>query len=80
MLNWMEQMAEVYIIKLYNAELYLRDIKDCLSLTFIDNPLDAIYFTKELAEETVRFLQANTDHSLIEMQLNDQEDVSDNLL
>ena len=73
-------MAEVYIIKLYSADLYLKDIRDCLSLTFIDNPMDAIYFTKELAEETVRFLHTNTDHSLIATPLDDKEDMSDNLL
>jgi hypothetical protein len=78
MQNWMEQMAEVYVISLSKANLYLKDIGDNLTLSFVDNPFDGMFFTKELAEETTRFLNINTHHFLTVEPLNDEENVQDN--
>jgi len=72
------RMLEVYVICLSKSNLYLKDIGDSLSLSFVDNPFDALYFTKELAEETTRFLNINTSHFLTVEPLNDEENVQDN--
>lgn len=77
MLNWMEQMAEVYVISLSKANLYLKDIGDNLGLSFVDNPFDGMFFTQELAEETTRFLNINTPHFLTVGPLNEQEDATE---
>jgi len=71
-------MAKVYIIYHSKSNLYLKDIGDNLSLSFVDNAFDALFFTKELAEELVRFLNINTPHFLSVESINEEEDVSDN--
>ena len=72
-------MDEVYVVCLSKSNLYLKDIGDNLRLSFVDNSFDGMFFTKELAEETTRFLNINTSHFLGIEPLNDQEDVPDNL-
>ena len=79
MLNWMEQMSEVYVLALSFNNLYLKDIGDNLKLSFVDNSFDAMFFTKDLANETVRFLNSNTPHFLTVEPLNDEENGTDNL-
>ena len=75
----MEQMDEVYVISLAYTKLYLKDIGDNLSISFADKAIDGMYFTEDLAKETVRFLNSNTRHFLTAEPLNDQEDGTDNL-
>ena len=77
MLNWMTTMAEVYVISLSKSNLYLKDIGDNLALCFVDNSFDGLFFTKELAEETTRFLNINTPHFLTVEPLNEQEDATE---
>lgn len=71
------RMPEVYVICLSKSNLYLKDIGDNLSLSFVDNPFDALYFTQELAEETTRFLNINTPHFLTVEPINEEEDAQE---
>lgn len=77
MQNWTIKMAEVYVICLSTSNLYLKDIGDNLCLSFVDNSFDGMFFTKELAEETTRFLNINTSHFLGVEPLNEEEDAQE---
>jgi len=77
MQNWMELMVEVHVISVSKFNLYVKCIGDNLSLSFVDNPYDALYFTKEIAEEVVRLLNVNTPYFLTVEPINNEENVSD---
>ena len=70
-------MAEVHVIAITKFNLYIKCIGDNLSLSFVDNPYDALYFTKEVADEVVRLLNVNTPYFLTVQPINEEEDIQE---